>query len=126
VERRHAAFEPERRRRCRATDVPHRLDLRFDVVDGERLVVERALLPGIFLPLREFLIGEKPPRAELPRPLEGHADHIRAGPDPLQIGIAPRRLRQRVRLRFLRAVDIEDVAAHAATMTAILKFIRLI
>ena len=61
-----------------------------------------AALTGVLLALAEFLVGQLQARPELLRPLERHAHHLRARPDPLEIRIAPGRLRRRVGFRGLR------------------------
>src|SRR4029079_6457281 len=50
----------------------------------------------LFLARLELFFSEEQPVAELCRPLEGHAHHVGARPDTLEIGIAPWRLRWRV------------------------------
>ena len=86
---RPAAFEPVRRGRYGAPDRAARFLLGRHLVDRELRVV-LVVLPGERRLARlELLVGEQVALTEVRRSLQRHADHVRAGPEALQVGIAP-------------------------------------
>jgi hypothetical protein len=91
-----------------AAHVAKRHDLGGRLLQVEIQHVQLGLLGRLRLPLFQLLVRQEQPGAELSRPLERDAHHVGAGPDTLQIRVAPRCTRRAVgsrsplRLRRLR------------------------
>ena len=97
------ALEPVRRRGDRAADSAEALLELLRAIELELIaVVVGELLVSLGDPLLEFVIVQHRARPERLGALKRNALEVVAVVDPLQVGLAPRRLRDLVSARLLR------------------------